>query len=104
MRRLSALINRSCLRPSYEITEDPRCLFHSAHHGAGDATTVVSYERHTHRKSDRPTQARPVLVETAAFAERSAHGACERSTADDARLSQRHPHRSLNREHRLEGK
>src|SRR4051812_28062783 len=95
-------MERNANKSSHEITETPRSFYHSAHYRAGDATTVVSYQRHTDRKTDGPAQARPVLVESAAFAKRSAHGASEHSTADHARLSQRYPHRSLNREHGLE--
>src|SRR5437667_3485058 len=74
----------------------------SAHNCAGRATTIGSYQRHADRKTDRPTQARRVLVETAALAERSAHGAREHPTADYARLSQRHPYWPFNREHGIE--
>src|SRR5205809_7810043 len=101
MRSLSAFIT---IRVSnhHEIPESHHSFCRSAHRRAGDATTVGSYQRHAHRKTDRPTSAGRVLVETAALAERSADGACEHPTADYARLSQRHPHRSLNCEHRLQ--
>ena len=66
-------------------------------------TTVRPHQRHADRQADRAAQAGRVLVEAAALAERSAHGAGERSRADHARVSQRHPHRPLDREHRLEG-
>src|SRR5437773_10527624 len=75
---------------SHEIPENPRSLRRPAHHRAGDATTVVSYQGHPHRKIDRPAQARRVLVETTALAERSAHGVGEHRTEDHVRLSYLH--------------